>query len=48
MRLETFQMITRVLSFDAHAKTLSAAADVPAESRSSRAIFPDIRCFRAS
>ena len=30
MRLEYFQMITRVVEFDADKKTLVAAADVPA------------------
>lgn len=40
MRLEYFQMITRVLSFDAQAKTLTAAADVPAESPVFEGHFP--------
>jgi 3-hydroxyacyl-[acyl-carrier-protein] dehydratase len=40
MRLETFQMITRVVSFDATAGTLSAAADVPAESPVFEGHFP--------
>ncbi|QCK88195.1 beta-hydroxyacyl-ACP dehydratase [Phreatobacter aquaticus] len=40
MRLETFQMITRVIAFDAQAKTLSAAADVPAESPVFEGHFP--------
>lgn len=40
MRLETFQMITRVLSFDAQNRTLTAAADVPAESPVFEGHFP--------
>jgi 3-hydroxyacyl-[acyl-carrier-protein] dehydratase len=40
MRLETFQMITRVVDFDAQAKTLTAAADVPAESPVFEGHFP--------
>ncbi|MBL8571931.1 MAG: beta-hydroxyacyl-ACP dehydratase [Phreatobacter sp.] len=40
MRLEYFQMITRVISFDAEAKTLTAAADVPAESPVFEGHFP--------
>lgn len=40
MRLEYFQMITRVARFDAQAKTLTAAADVPAESPVFEGHFP--------
>jgi 3-hydroxyacyl-[acyl-carrier-protein] dehydratase len=40
MRLETFQMITRVVSFDPGAKRLVAAADVPAESPVFEGHFP--------
>ena len=40
MRLETFQMITRVVSFDADAKILTAAAEVPAESPVFEGHFP--------
>jgi 3-hydroxyacyl-[acyl-carrier-protein] dehydratase len=40
MRLEYFQMITRVVEFDAQAKTLTAAADVPAESPVFEGHFP--------
>lgn len=40
MRLETFQMITRVVSFDPAAKRLVAAADVPAESPVFEGHFP--------
>lgn len=42
MRLETFQMITRVVSFDAAAQTLTAAADVPAESPVFEGHFPGL------
>ena len=40
MRLEYFQMITRVVEFDADKKTLVAAADVPAESPVFEGHFP--------
>jgi 3-hydroxyacyl-[acyl-carrier-protein] dehydratase len=40
MRLEYFQMITRVVEFDAEKKTLVAAADVPAESPVFEGHFP--------
>jgi 3-hydroxyacyl-[acyl-carrier-protein] dehydratase len=40
MRLETFQMITRVLAFDAVAKTLQAEANVPQESPVFEGHFP--------
>jgi len=40
MRLEYFQMITRVTAFDAQARTLTAAADVPAESPVFEGHFP--------
>jgi 3-hydroxyacyl-[acyl-carrier-protein] dehydratase len=40
MKLETFQMISRVVSFDTAGKTLSAEANVPAQSPVFEGHFP--------